>query len=725
MRKKLFFKSFLFVVFATFVTFTACKDYDDDIDKLEDGLANLKTTVENMQQKIESGSTIESVDKTNNGITIKLSDGKTYSITNGVDGKDGSTVTIGGNGNWFIDGKDTGKASKGTDGKDGKDGKDGVVGKDGIYYTPGEDGFWYKVDGDNKTKTDDRWLVEGTITAKLEDGYVLLYNVEGSAEPIAIGLISMNNLVLVTDYVTEDDVTVLNFDVLVSSDENDILQTTAKYQVSPTNASEQLIDKDNIYFKVNNPTKVTRATSDLNAKAEFVSLKDGILTITASIDANALEVLEEGGDKIVQLMLVVPLTTGYEVVSDLVPVTAIGVEEIVPELSVTPETLDVIGVEGDDITLTVDSKSDAWEISELPDWITEKEKTATSITLAVAPNDGDERTASIKFNLVNYPTVTQTVEVTQEEFVEPTLDVPASETGLSIALEGDNVKIDVASNFDWTYTITDDWITVVNKTDTELELTVAKNDGPQRVATIVFTTESTPALTKEVIITQLSTEPVIIFKEDFEWLAPWADAENLTKDTGDTVGDDDPGVYSPQIPTPKIDGESAHDALLEKGYEFLRVTPETTEAGECIYLQRNYLKFGKTGFQAGIILPKLEEDVPTGLTPVMSFDWCPQRQGSGVIDPVNLIVIITNGDEETIFEIPESGFEQHETLRWIEAKVVLTGVELTKETKITIRQSNWQLPSAHRYFLDNIEIRLEQPAVGGGGNIPSLPPKIW
>ena len=197
---------------------------------------------------------------------------------------------------------------------------------------------------------------------------------------------------------------------------------------------------------------------------------------------------------------------------------------------------------------------------------------------------------------------------------------------------------------------------------------------------------------------------VIYFFEDFEWLDPWS----LEKAAGRTVETDNPSATSPQIVSPMVDGVSSLDALLEKGYNFLRVTPASTDAGECIYLQQNYLKFGKTGFQAGIILPKLEEDVPVEAKPVISFDWCPMRQGSGTIDPVNLIVIVTNGTTEVTFDIPEAGFESGHKLEWIRAEVELSGVAITKDTKITIRQSNWQLKTANRYFLDNIEISSVQ-----------------
>lgn len=190
---------------------------------------------------------------------------------------------------------------------------------------------------------------------------------------------------------------------------------------------------------------------------------------------------------------------------------------------------------------------------------------------------------------------------------------------------------------------------------------------------------------------------VIYFSENFEWLQPWAEASGA----GKTVETDNLSATSPQLPSAVSDGVSSLDALLSKGYEFLRVTTKTE--GECIYLQNNYLKFGKTSYQAGIILPKLE-NVPSNVTTVLSFDWCPMRQGSGTIDPVNLIVIVKNGESEITFDVPESGFSSGQKLEWIRAEVVLTGVTITENTKITIRQTQWPAATANRWFLDNIEI---------------------
>ena len=108
------------LVTAASACFTGCKDYDDDIDNLQSQIDKINTTIEGLQAKIDAGSVITKVTSTNNGIDITLSDGKTYTITNGKDG------------------------ANGTDGKDGQDGADGKDGAPGTAWTIGDDGYWYK-----------------------------------------------------------------------------------------------------------------------------------------------------------------------------------------------------------------------------------------------------------------------------------------------------------------------------------------------------------------------------------------------------------------------------------------------------------------------------------------------------------------------------------------------------------------------------------------------------
>ena len=213
MKKKLFFKLFIFAVIGALVTVTSCKDYDEDITDLQTQITSLKTTVDAIDAAVKSGSVIKSVTPVTNGIKITLSNNQDYTITNGAAGATGATgskgdkgdkgdtgaagtagsvVTIGANGNWFINGTDTGKPSRGVAGPAGADGEDGAPGadgEDGAYYYPHADGFWHKVDGQIDNATTQKWLPEGTITAVHDSvtGLVTLYNVEDANGPFTLG----------------------------------------------------------------------------------------------------------------------------------------------------------------------------------------------------------------------------------------------------------------------------------------------------------------------------------------------------------------------------------------------------------------------------------------------------------------------------------------------------------------------------------------------------------
>lgn len=87
----------------------------DDIKNLQTQIDGLKTTLDAIQSNISNSAFLTSVTPIAGGVQIVMSNGMTYTITNGKDGRDG---------------KD------GVDGKDGKDGKDGSSESSGIYYIP-------------------------------------------------------------------------------------------------------------------------------------------------------------------------------------------------------------------------------------------------------------------------------------------------------------------------------------------------------------------------------------------------------------------------------------------------------------------------------------------------------------------------------------------------------------------------------------------------------------
>lgn len=208
----------------------------------------------------------------------------------------------------------------------------------------------------------------------------------------------------------------------------------------------------------------------------------------------------------------------------------------------------------------------------------------------------------------------------------------------------------------------------------------------------------------------LGNYQTVYFREDFEWLEPWSSQ----KPAGQTVETNDPDATAQQLGTNKytVDGKdvTTYQALLAQGYEFpitchANRSPRKPEAQ--IYLQRNYLKFGLTGYYSGLTLKPIET-IPAGEHVMMSFDWCSQRQGSGKWDPTKLVIVVKNGEEEVQFEVPEHDLVDGGAYHWINARIDLGTVLIDKDTKITIRNSDDQWPGdsngALRWFIDNIKI---------------------
>ena len=131
----------------------SCSDYDDDIDSLNNRVAAVEQTVKDLQDKINAGAVITKVEPTENGVKVTLSNNETFELQNGAPGA-ATTVEIGSNGNWFINGVDTGKPSRGEKGDKGDQGDPGQAGTSatGKYYKPGEKGYWIEVTVDAEGK---------------------------------------------------------------------------------------------------------------------------------------------------------------------------------------------------------------------------------------------------------------------------------------------------------------------------------------------------------------------------------------------------------------------------------------------------------------------------------------------------------------------------------------------------------------------------------------------
>jgi len=120
----------------------ACKDYDDDISRLEQKIQANSDNIADILALVEDGSFVQTVEATTTGIKITFSDGNVSYInngTNGAPGAPGSVCTIV-NGYWYIDGVNTGVKAQGENGTNGTNGTNGDA---GAAPTIGEDGYWY------------------------------------------------------------------------------------------------------------------------------------------------------------------------------------------------------------------------------------------------------------------------------------------------------------------------------------------------------------------------------------------------------------------------------------------------------------------------------------------------------------------------------------------------------------------------------------------------------
>ena len=119
------------------VTYVGCKDYDDDIDNLQTQIDANAAGLAELQAKVNAGNWVTDVKTITGGFEITFNNGNKYSIVNG---KDGSVVKIGANGNWFIDNVDTGKPARGEKGETGATGPQGPQGETGATGPQGPQG---------------------------------------------------------------------------------------------------------------------------------------------------------------------------------------------------------------------------------------------------------------------------------------------------------------------------------------------------------------------------------------------------------------------------------------------------------------------------------------------------------------------------------------------------------------------------------------------------------
>ena len=318
-------------------TFVSCKAYDDDIENLQGQINANAEAIKTINDLVAKGSVISSVEPTANGIIIKLSDGKSYTIENGKDGNDGKPAdvwTIGEDGFWYKNDQKTEYKAVGSNGTNGADGVNGgfyrpntatgnfdyvVVGKDG-KETVTDSGIAWKVGGNN-------------ITAVVTDGDVILQGVPGIPDGKVV--IPRNNvlrsLVFVPEVYVEGIPGMRYYNVAYTRQDLDKKNTKneafkdikdgavelnrgilAQYHVNPSCVNKSELQVLNLATR--NVPYLTARSADFEAKATYKDFKDGLLTVgielgkgvsswldqntNDSVPVAALQVIREGKDTI-------------------------------------------------------------------------------------------------------------------------------------------------------------------------------------------------------------------------------------------------------------------------------------------------------------------------------------------------------------------------------------------------------------------------------------------
>ena len=111
------------------VGFTACKtdDLERDIDALKERVESYEMQVQRLNDEmniirvlLDGNKTITDYSVEGDKYTLTLSNGETIVLTQGNDGGNYPTIEIGANGNWFIDGNDTGERAEAENGENTK-----------------------------------------------------------------------------------------------------------------------------------------------------------------------------------------------------------------------------------------------------------------------------------------------------------------------------------------------------------------------------------------------------------------------------------------------------------------------------------------------------------------------------------------------------------------------------------------------------------------------------
>lgn len=147
-------------------TLVSCKDYDDDITNLQEQIDKNAKAIKEINDLIAKGGVITGTTSVEGGVEVTLSNGNKFTIKNGENGaagKDGVAWTIGEDGFWYKDGEKTEYKALGKDGEQGPAGPAGPQGPQGPAGPQGQPGQDATASGENG-----KYYVPNATTGKFD-----------------------------------------------------------------------------------------------------------------------------------------------------------------------------------------------------------------------------------------------------------------------------------------------------------------------------------------------------------------------------------------------------------------------------------------------------------------------------------------------------------------------------------------------------------------------------
>ena len=416
-----------------------------------------------------------------------------------------------------------------------------------------------------------------------------------------------------------------------------------------------------------------------------------------------------------------------------------GVEKdpVYANIEVSTDLLTFNGTPGDPKVITVKSDYD-FTISTSYDWLKLDAEGGlageeTQIAVTCAESELSElRQGTIRIVSEDSEKVINVVQSAAGQQLDPFVSVVTGNRFELTAAEGTK-SLSVQSNVDVSAESLSDWLTVeaaetkamVEKTEYVVTYT-ANESETARTGQVRFYNE---ASNQEALVTFVQAgkepEPIypdgVYFQDDFEWLAQWSSA------APDDVASNSVGTSKNLFTTPEL--ADALAAFQTRGYGYIwgwqgqdwsDGTPDNGNK-QTLYLMKNYLKFGKTSYNSGIVLPVLSTIEGTADVD-LTFDWCWCMTGAGKPDVMTLTVEVSGGGTVAATGTSVSGEitsgQSTEgdltTLEWQHATVRILGA--TPSTRITIRPTKADpavsnsARKQNRWYLDNIKFaRPEQP----------------